>query len=261
MIEELKGLLSKTVPPRGFLPAMQPENFSDEAFQARTEAAREALRQAFLERDAAAAEVAEAEATIERIEGLIAEVDTAQQVLKEAEEASATFTKKWAEAGARPDKPRTDAGLVAKAAQAAREAEAARIAADGAQAGLSAAHGRLWDSQNRHDAAQSKVKEAVAAVLVAMLEPQFITVQQAAATLEEASAEIQSCARALSGGWYEFSSNSAASGLLNRLRAAMPAAPAADTSALIHQRSQELAARSAEFVRLATKLLTDADAE
>jgi len=251
----IETVLSKVVPERGFVMQATPESF-----RAQVTAARDHLKACMQTRDAAAAVVTEASGSLERVRSLISAADDAQQKLKDAEQASADFTKAWAENGAPADSPSTDPKLKSRADAAARAAVNARIAADGAEDGLTVANATLWSSKNALSTAEQNVGHAVAELMASMVESQFEIAQQAAATLDEASHEIQSCCRALGGNWHKFSSDSLAAQLLSRLQATMPAAPHPDTSHL-RNRGDELAARSKEFVALGSALMGDADAE
>ncbi|MHB8423932.1 MAG: hypothetical protein ACYDB9_02080 [Gammaproteobacteria bacterium] len=258
MIDTIKSVLSRTVSSQGFIPTMQ-AGANPESFQAQIEAARDRLRAAMMARDAAANTLAEAQAAVERVHDLISAADDAQQKLKDAEQASADFTKAWAESGAPVNFPSVDPKLAAQADAASRKAIAARIAAAGAEAGLQTANGALWEAKNALESAQEKVGYAVAKLLAALVEEHFARVQQAAAAIDATSHEIQSCCRAIAGHFYKFSADSLAAQLLSRLQAAMPAAPHPDISHL-RNRGDELAERSGEFIKLGNRLLDDADA-
>ena len=253
---DIHTILAATVPPRGF--AMQADNH--EQCREQVTAARDHLKSCMQNRDAAARTLAEAQAAVDRVRSLISAADDAAVALQTAEESSKAFTRRWAESGAPADSPSTDPKLKAKADAAARAAVNARIAADGAEDGLTVANATLWSSKNALSTAEQNVGHAVAELMASMVESQFEIAQQAAATLDEASHEIQSCCRALGGNWHKFSSDSLAAQLLSRLQATMPAAPHPDTSHL-RNRGDELAARSKEFVALGSALMGDADAE
>lgn len=253
MIDTLKGLLDRTVSPQGFIPVMQ------EQHSELVTAARDRLKAAMKACDAAAAALAESESALERVQQLIAAADDADAVLQTAEANSAAFTQAWAESGARRDRPQTDTKLKAKADTASRKSIAARIAADGAKAGLPVAETALRDAQNALHSADETIRGAVTALLVAMIENRFNLAAKAAADFDDAAHEIQACAKSLAGRFRPFSSDSTAAGLLNRLQILAPQTPRQDTRQLI-QRGDDLLERSREFVDLGTRLLTDADA-
>ena len=231
-----------------------------ESFRAQVEAARDHLKSCMQNRDAAAHALTEAQAAVDRVRSLISAADSADAELKTAEESSKAFTRRWAENGAPADSPATDPKLKSRADAAARAAVNARLAADGAEDGLTVANATLWSSKNALSTAEQNVGHAVSGVLASMIESQFAIAQQAAATLDEASHEIQSCCRAIGGNFYKFSADSLAAQLLSRLQATMPAAPHPDISHL-RSRGDELVARSKEFVGLGSALMDDPDAQ
>jgi len=249
----IETVLSKVVPPQGFTMQATPESF-----RAQVEAARDHLKSCMQNRDAAARALTEAQAAVDRVRSLISAADSADAELKTAEESSKAFTRRWAENGAPADSPATDPKLKSRADAAARAAVNARIAADGAEDGLTVANATLWSSKNALSTAEQNVGHAVAGVLASMIESQFAIAQQAAATLDEASHDIQACAKALAGRFRPFSSDSTAAGLLNRLQVLAPQQPRQDTRQLI-QRGDDLLERSREFVELGTRLLKDGD--
>jgi hypothetical protein len=251
------AFFSKLVQSAGITPTSA--DFTPEAFAAQVEAARERLRQAFRDRDLAAAAVKEAEGAVARVRQLIEAADVAAAALKEAEAKSAAYTQAWAESGAATDKPQTDPALVAAASAAAVASTSAQIAAVGAAAGLPGAAAALRQAQNAHDSALQSVGQHVASLLAAMLEPHFAAAANAATEFETASTEILSTAKALAGSWYSFSSNSTAAALLNRLQGLLPPVPP-DTETLTH-RSPDLSERSAAIVRLGHQLMESADAK
>jgi len=246
-------VLAAVVPPTGFTAdAVSPREL--------VESARDNLKASMQSRDAAAAVVSEAEAALERVQQLITAADDADAELKAAEDNSATFTQHWAESGARRDSPQTDPKLKAKADAASRKSISARIAADGAAAGLPAAEIALHDARNALHSADETISTAVTALLVAMIENQFNIAAKAAADFDDASHEIQACAKSLAGRFRPFSSDSAAAQILNRLQVLAPRQPRQDTKQLI-LRGDDLLDRSREFVELGTRLLKDADAK
>ena len=248
---DIRTVLAAVVPPTGFTAdAVSPREL--------VESARDNLKACMRNRDDVAHTLAEAQGAVERVQQIIRAADDASLDLQAAETASAAFTQSWAEAGAPPELPSTNVKLRAAADTASRKSISARIAADGAKAGLPAAEIALHDARNALHSCDETINTAVTALLVAMIENQFHAAAKAAADFDDASHDIQACAKALAGRFRPFSSDSTAAGLLNRLQVLAPQQPRQDTRQLI-QRGDDLLERSREFVELGTRLLKDGD--
>lgn len=255
----INTILSKVVPDAGILAAQAQD--TPEALAAHVELERERLRDEHKERDAAQAEVTEREAVIERIEALIAQADIAESELKDAEDASAAFTKAWAQAGADPTKPRTDPALIEKAHAAHKAAISARIASDGAEAGLPAARQNLHAAQNRLDTANDSIRQAVSSVLIAEAEPDFVAIAQYMEACKPHANNLMALVKALAGSWHAHSNDAAAAEVLNRLVGVMPAPVSQDRKALIHKAPPEITEAAAMIGERAKKLMEDSDAK
>ncbi|MGO9992863.1 MAG: hypothetical protein ACLPTF_10190 [Steroidobacteraceae bacterium] len=157
--------------------------FSDSttAAPASSPAAREHLREAFVERARAVQALQAAIAHTERVNAIIEAADTAAKELQVAESSAAAAARDWAASGAKGDG--SQGPEFGRATQAREKAYRARLQAEGAEAALPPVAEAEQAARHTLDQAEESLRAGASAVVLADIMPELAAIEEAAAPL------------------------------------------------------------------------------
>jgi hypothetical protein len=138
--------------------------------------ARDELRAAIEGRRAAEIELQTKTEAVQKLHQIIQDADVAERAADQAEAAATSAAAAWAEAGANGD---ASDSVIDQAFERRRQASVARIRAKGAQQALSKVEQAKADAQLACSHSNDRIKAAVGAVLIALIEPDFARLEQA----------------------------------------------------------------------------------